>query len=201
MTCVTSLLPTAATAAGAFAVTNVDDLIVLTALFATSGRGGPGHRNIALGQYAGIAVLLLASIAAAAVLLAVPDRWIGLLGLVPIGLGIRGLVEARERGQDEARVAAPVRGVVGVAFVTVANGADNLSIYIPVLRHDLSAGTIAAYITVFAVMVGVWLLTARLVAGHRHVQHLLDSTGHWLVPVVFIVIGLLVITTSGLLGG
>jgi len=198
---VSSVLPIAVTAAGAFTVTNVDDLVVLTALFATSGRGGPRHRDIAVGQYAGIALLLLASVVAAVALLAVPDRWIGLLGLLPIVLGIRGLVEAREGGADEARVAAPVRGSVGVAFVTVANGGDNLSIYIPLLRHDLNAGALTITVAVFAVMVGVWLLAARLIAGHRHVQHLLDATGHWLVPVVFIVMGLLVIVTSGLFGG
>ena len=196
-----SLLPVVATAAGAFAVTNLDDLVVLTALFASSGRGGPTRRDIAIGQYAGIALLLLAAVVAAVALLAVPARWIGLLGLVPLGLGVRGLLEARDRDDDEPGVAAPVRGLVGVAVVTVANGADNLSIYIPLLRHDLSAGTIAVYVLVFAVMVGGWLLAARLVAGHRHVRRLVDSTGHWLVPVVFIAIGLLVITTSGLVAG
>jgi len=141
------------------------------------------------------------SVVAAVALLAVPDPWIGLLGLVPIGLGVRGLVEARQRGADEASVATPVHGPVGVAFVTVSNGGDNLSIYIPLLRHDLNAGAIAIYLVVFAVMVAVWLLAARLVAGHRHVQHLVDTTGHWLVPVLFLVIGLLVIVTSGLVGG
>ena len=199
MACVSPLLPTAVTAAGAFAVTNVDDFVVLTALFATSGRGGPRRRDIALGQYAGIGLLLLASVVAAVALLAVPDRWIGLLGLAPIGLGVRGLLEARDR--DEARVAAPVRGMVGVAVVTIANGGDNLSIYIPLLRHDLTPVTVAVYLSVFAVMVAVWLLAARVVAGHRHVQHLVDTTGHWLVPVVFIAIGLLVLVSSGLLGG
>jgi len=196
MTSVSLLLPTALTAVGAFAVTNVDDLVVLTALFATRGRGGPMRRDIVVGQYVGIGVLLMVSVVAAVALLAVPERWIGLLGLVPIGLGIRGLLAARDREGDE--VAAPVRGPVGVAFVTVANGADNLSIYIPLLRHDLGPGTVAIYVIVFVVMVGFWLLAARLVAGHRHVQHLIDTTGHWLVPAVFIAIGVLVIWSSGL---
>jgi len=94
-----------------------------------------------------------------------------------------------------------VRGPIGVAFVTVANGADNLSIYIPLLRHDLTALTVATWSVVFAVMVAGWLLLAAAVAGHRHVRHLVDATGHWLVPVLFIVIGVLVLVTSGLVSG
>jgi hypothetical protein len=38
--------------------------------------------------------------------------------------------------------------------------------------------TVAVHVTVFAALVAIWLFTARLVAGHRHVQHLVDSAGH-----------------------
>jgi cadmium resistance protein CadD (predicted permease) len=50
---------TAVTAAGVFAGTNVDDLLVLTVLFLsahTTGRPRPWH--VWVGQYAGIAVLV-----------------------------------------------------------------------------------------------------------------------------------------------
>ena len=77
-------------AGGVFAGTNVDDLIVLTVLFLSgAATGTPRRWQIWVGQYLGIAVLVAVSAVAAAGLSIVPDRWIGLLGLIPFGLGLR----------------------------------------------------------------------------------------------------------------
>jgi cadmium resistance protein CadD (predicted permease) len=52
---------------------------------------------------------------------------------------------------------------------------------------------------VFALMVALWCVAGILLAGRRSVIALLDRTGHWLVPVVFIALGTLIIARSGLL--
>jgi cadmium resistance protein CadD (predicted permease) len=196
---VTALLPTVAAAAGTFAVTNVDDIVVLTALFATAGRGGPSRSQIVLGQYLGIAFLVAVSAITALGLLVVPDRWVGLLGLVPIALGVRGLLAVGKARNDDSghRLTAPVRGMLGVAGVTIANGADNISIYTPLFRQAGADG-LAVYAVAFAVLVAVWSAAGLLLAGRQPVVALLDRAGHWLVPVVFIVIGLVIVATSGL---
>lgn len=192
-----------AQATAAFAATNVDDLILLTTLFTTSGRGGPSRGRITAGQYVGMAVIVAVAGALAAVLLTVPDRWVGLLGLVPIGLGLRGLLAARSSAPAAAAVvapvAAPVRGVVGVAALTVANGADNVSVYTPLFRQS-SPGGVVACVAVFAVLVGLWCLVSASLARRRPLVALLDRTGRWLVPVVFVVIGVGIVVRSGLLG-
>ncbi|MFY1688021.1 cadmium resistance transporter [Plantactinospora sp. WMMB782] len=111
--------------------TNVDDLVVLT-LFFLSARavGKPRRWQIWLGRYAGIAVLVLVSAVAALGLTVVPDRWVGLLGLVPCALGVRGLGSAfRSRGKDEPPAPVVGTGLLSVAAVTVTNGADNISVY------------------------------------------------------------------------
>ena len=125
---------TVATACGMFAATNVDDLIVLTVLF-LSGRatGSPRPWQIWAGQYAGIAALVLVSVVAALGLTIVPDEWIGLLGLVPLALGVRGLVAAVRAGDDDGPPAV-ASGLLPIAGVTIANGADNISAYTPVFR-------------------------------------------------------------------
>ncbi|PRY30119.1 cadmium resistance transporter [Pseudosporangium ferrugineum] len=80
-------------AAGIFAGTNVDDLIVLTVLFlAARATGRPPAWQVWVGQYAGIAALVAVSGLAAVGLTIVPDPWTGLLGLVPVALGVRGLI-------------------------------------------------------------------------------------------------------------
>jgi len=151
---VAELLGTVGAAAGVFAGTNVDDLIVLTVLFLSARAiGKPKPWQIWAGQYTGIAVLVAVSAAAALGLTVVPDRWVGLLGLVPIALGVRGLVSAiRSRSaaeDDEPPVVAS--GPLSVAAVTIANGADNISVYTPMLR---TIGLTASLVTVavFAVL-------------------------------------------------
>jgi cadmium resistance protein CadD (predicted permease) len=199
---VSTLFATAVTAAGAFAATNIDDFVVLTALFATIGRGGPSGRRIVVGQYLGIATLLAGSAFIAVALLSVPERWVGLLGLVPVALGVRGLlVASRSLDREPDRpLAVPVRTVVGVAGVTIANGADNISVYTPLLHKGLGVGGIAIFVVVFAFLVAVWCWVARHISERRAVIALVEATGHWLVPAVFIVIGVIIVATSGLLG-
>jgi cadmium resistance transport/sequestration family protein len=184
------------TAAGVFAGTNVDDLIVLTVLFlAARASGRPRPWQIWAGQYAGIGVLVALSALAALGLTVVPDRWVGLLGLVPIALGVRGLVAAvRRSGDDDAPVVAG--SATAVAGVTIANGADNIAVYTPLFR-TIGVGSTVVTIVVFAVLVAVWCLAASRLGSHRRVIAAVGRYGHWLVPLVFIAIGVVIIAGSG----
>lgn len=75
----------------AFLGTTIDDLIILTAPFmARRTSGPPGAWTIIAGQYAGFVAIPAASLLAATGLQIVPDRWVGLLGRVPIGFGAWG---------------------------------------------------------------------------------------------------------------
>lgn len=180
---------TAATAAGVFAGTNVDDLIVLTVLFlAARASGRPRPWQIWAGQYAGIAVLVAVSVLAALGLALVPDRWVPLLGLVPVALGVRGLIGAVRRSPGDDEAPAVAGNALAVAGVTIANGADNIAVYTPVFRTIGPAGSVLT-IAVFAVLVAVWCLASSWLGSHRRVIALVERYGHWLVPLVFIVIG------------
>ena len=185
-----------------FVVTNVDDFVLLTVLFATVGRGGPTGRQIVTGQYLGIGILVVVSSLVALGLSPVPVRWTGLLGLVPIGLGVRGLLRLRRPSDDGRQMdsgAGAVAGTGGVMALTLANGADNLSVYIPLFRQAGAART-ATYIVTFAVLVGVWCLVARSLADRRLLVAGIDRVGHWLVPLLYIAIGIRVVVVSGLFG-
>ncbi|GAA2875869.1 CadD family cadmium resistance transporter [Streptosporangium fragile] len=185
---------TIATAVAVFAGTNVDDIIILTVLFLTSRAGGvPRAWQIVAGQYAGIAALVTVSAVAALGLTVVPDRWTGLLGLVPFGLGVRELVRAAKDGDDEPTPVAS--GVLSIAGVTVANGADNVSVYTPMFRTIGPASTLVT-VAVFAVLVAVWCVAASWLGSHSKVIALVERSGRWLVPVVFMVIGAVIMAES-----
>lgn len=195
------MLGTIVTAVVVFAGTNVDDLLVLTVLFLSSRASGrPSALKIWVGQYSGIGILIAGSFVLALGLAVVPDRWVGLLGLIPLGLGVRGLVIAirtrgREDGQPRLRVATGVLSVIGV---TVANGADNLTVYTALFRTIDPAESLVT-VLVFLVCVAVWCLAGSVLGAHRAVVGVIQRFGHWIVPVVFIVIGAVIVVRSGVL--
>lgn len=187
-------------AAAVFAGTNVDDLIVLTVLFLSArANGKPKPWHIWIGQYTGIAVLVAVSAAAALGLTIVPDRWVGLLGLVPIALGVRGLISAIRSRSSSSDGDSPVvaTGPWSVAAVTIANGADNISVYTPMLR---TIGPTASLVTVavFAVLVAAWCTAGSWLGSHQRVIGFVRRYGHWLVPAVFILIGAAILLESDL---
>ncbi|MFG3558791.1 cadmium resistance transporter [Micromonospora sp. NPDC047557] len=189
------LLGTAAGAAVVFAATDVDDIVILTLFFvAARTTGRPRTWQIVAGQYLGIGALALASAVVAAGLLVVPDPWTGLLGLLPIALGVRAL-----RGSDDDEPATVVSGTLGVAGVTIANGADNVAVYVPVFRA-LGPGDSAVVLLVFVALVGLWCAGAAWLGSHRRVVRLVERAGHWLVPAIFVTIGVVILVSSGVLG-
>ncbi|WP_308166059.1 cadmium resistance transporter [Actinomadura sp. NEAU-AAG7] len=197
---VDGIVGTIATAAGMFAGTNVDDIIVLTVLFLSSrATGRPRPWQIWGGQYAGIAALVLVSVVAALGLTIVPDDRVGLLGLVPLALGVKGLVAAvRTRDGEDGTSPAVATGLLPVAGVTIANGADNISVYTPVFRTTGTAPTLVT-IGVFAVGVALWCLAASWLGSHKKVIEIVERYGRWLVPAVFVAIGGLIVIESGVL--
>ncbi|KQQ18710.1 MULTISPECIES: cadmium resistance transporter [Rathayibacter] len=196
------MIGTIAAAIGLFAATNIDDIVVLTVLFLASARGSlPGWKVVA-GQYLGFATLVAISVVAAAGLTIIPDEWVGLLGLIPLAIGLYGLIRTlRSRGDDdddddESSISAV--GLLGVAGITIANGADNISLYTPVFRTSPIADTVVTII-VFFLLVAVWCLIARVVGTNKTVTELLERVEHWLVPAVFIGLGLFILIESGVL--
>ena len=193
------VLGTIIVAIGVFVGTDVDDVIVLTVLFLSARAAGrPRPWKIWAGQYAGVGALVAISAVAALGLVIVPDEWVGLLGLVPLALGAWGLVRAvRTRGAgDPAPTVAT--GAASVMAITIANGADNISVYTPLFR---TIGLVDSVITigVFAVGVAVWCLAGSWLGSHRSVVGVVERFGHWIVPAVFIVIGAAILLESGVL--
>ncbi|MGP3955850.1 cadmium resistance transporter [Nonomuraea sp. 3N208] len=187
-------------AAGMFAGTNIDDIIVLTVLFLSwRASARPRPWQIWAGQYAGIAVLVLVSVVAALGLAIVPDDWVGLLGVVPFALGVKVLVSAlRARGDGGDASPVVASGMASVAGVTIANGADNISVYTPVFRA-IGTGPTLVTIAVFAIGVAVWCVAASWLGSHKKIIDVIERYGHWLVPAVFMTIGSLIVIESGVL--
>ena len=200
-----SLPASAATAVALFAATNIDDLVVLTLLSASSRASGrPRRWEIWGGQYLGFAVLVGLSLAAGRGLSLVPTRWLWLLALIPLTVGVVTLVAAiraarrgeqstpslpRATGLSNVRWLSWVAGVAGVATLTVVDGADNLAAYTPVFA-TANDGRIAVTLAVFAVGVAVWCTAGALLTRHHRITDTLARYGRWILPAAFILIAL-----------
>jgi cadmium resistance protein CadD (predicted permease) len=185
-----------------FAVTNIDDIVVLALFF---GRGA-GHRsttrNIAAGQYLGFAAILAVAVAGAFGATFLPDEVIPYLGLLPLALGIKAAIQAWRHRHDpgdaeEAPDKAP--GIFEVASVTFANGGDNIGVYVPVFATAGAAG-MSVYVAVFLVLVAVWVAAGRFFATRPLVAKALSRWGHILLPIVLIGLGLLILIEGGAFG-
>lgn len=181
----------------AFVATTIDDLIIVIALFTNSrATGAPRPATIVAGQYVGFAAIIGTSVTAAAGLHAIPDRWVGLLGFVPIAFGVRGLWQLRDSDGDTRPALAAT--VTGIGAVTFANGADNIGVFTPLFR-SMQPAAVGLTAIGFLALVGIWCVLGALLGTHRAVVATLGRISHWLVPVVFIVIGALILTTTGAL--
>ena len=189
-------------AVGLFAVTNVDDILVLALFFAQGAGQRNTTRTIVLGQYLGFTALLAVAVAAAFGATFLPGNVIPYLGLLPLALGIRAAVLAwRHRNDPDEEKAARTRGpkALEVAAVTFANGGDNIGVYVPVFT-TAGIGGMSVQVVVFLVLLAVWIAAGRYFATRPSIAKALSRWGHILLPVVLIGIGLLILIEGGAFG-
>jgi cadmium resistance protein CadD (predicted permease) len=192
------LIVTVATAALVFASTNIDDLVVLTFLFlASRAAGKPRPWQVVVGQCAGIAVLVVSAAVAALGLVIVPPRWVGLLGLIPLSVGVWKLVGAMRKAPDSDGTSSLTVGLTGVMGVAIVNGGDNIALYAPLFR-SLDRGQVLVTLAVFAGMIGVWCAAAAWLGSHLGAIAAIRRLNHRLAPVVFIAIGAFILARSAI---
>jgi cadmium resistance protein CadD (predicted permease) len=188
-------------AIAAFTATNLDDLLLLSCLFmdvefSTS--------SIIIGQFIGMTVLVLVSVVAALLAFVVPDGWLALLGFVPFVLGVRRFWKLwREHqakrpisneeffGPDRLRLQNSPYSVWAIIMLTIANGGDNLSVYIPLFATHRAL--IPVFLLVFACLTGLWCMLGYYLTHHPLVRERLKKYGRIVIPFVLVGIGLKVL--------
>ena len=193
------MIKTAIIASIAFAATNIDDAFVLLAYF-----GNPKMRavHIVIGTYIGIAVLVIAAMMLSAVALALFPNELGFLGVLPVLIGLRQFWLSRGGQSDQIVDIAPGSGAVEVielvAIRTIANGSDNIAVYIPLFAAQ-SRSEIILTCLIFAVLVSVWCLGARWLVAHSTLGPLIRRWGRWITPIVLIALGVFIFFSRGTL--
>ena len=195
----------------AFTATNIDDIVILMVFFS---RIGPTFRphHVLVGQYLGFLLLLLASLPGFLGGFIIPPVWLGLLGILPIAIGIHQLFAGESEATEVQTVTEESSAQNGwlarsrsflnippqtyqVAAVTVANGGDNISIYVPLFANS-SLAAMGVILSVFLMMVAVWCGIAYYLTRHAAITHYLTHYGHRVVPFVLIGLGIFILLES-----
>lgn len=196
----------------AFVATNIDDIVILMLFFAqVNAAFRPKH--IFIGQYLGFTVLIALSLPGFFGGLMLPKAWIGLLGLVPIAIGLKHLLNSQTDEPDIQTVSDelshpltmhPIRSkfasllappVYQVAAITVANGGDNVGIYVPLFASS-SLASLGIILLVFFGMVGFWCFVAHQFTRHPLVAQGLTRYSSAIVPFVLIGLGIFILIES-----
>lgn len=187
----------------AFTATNLDDILILM-LFFSQVNTVFRKRHIVFGQYLGFSALVLASLPGFFGSLLLPRPCVGLLGLVPIAIGLSRLVNANSDSESEADEPQPSQHwltsfispqACSVAAVTFANGGDNIGIYMP-LFASCTCERLAIILSVFFILVAVWCFAAYNLIQVPAIADNLTRYGSYLIPFVLISLGVLILIDS-----
>lgn len=170
----------------AFISTNIDDILILTFIF-TANKNVKMHRII-LGKYLGMMVLVSFSLLSAFGLKLLDERILPFLGIVPFLLGIKEII-GNFKNKDDENTGKNDGGILSTAFITIASGADNLGVYIPLFTGFNGYETLTALI-IFAFMTFIWCLLGKALASLKKLQNLIDKYKAYLIPAVYFILGI-----------
>lgn len=188
-------------AIGVYISTSIDYLIVLIILFAQLPQDKQ-RWHIYVGQHLGTGILVGASLVAAYIVNFVPEAWmVGLLGLIPIYLGIRFAIVGEDEEEEEEIIEKLEQSKVNqlfwtVTLLTIASGGDNLGIYIPYFASLDWLQTLVALI-VFAIGIIIFCGLSRILSSIPLISETIEKYEQIIIPLVFIPLGLYIMYESG----
>jgi cadmium resistance protein CadD (predicted permease) len=186
----------------AFVATNIDDLLILTAFFANSRFPLP---QIVLGQYAGMGALLAIGIVGSLIALIVPNNLIGLIGIFPIAIGIKELLELLKNGDNEESAKQLSRSglIAYLPFLTVAavafSGGEEIGVYTSVFATCNEVSEIIIIVLVVTVLTGVWCAVAYHLVNRPLIASSIRRTGTIALPFVLIGLGIYILAEAFLI--
>lgn len=179
----------------AFVATNIDDLFLLMIFFANKDYK---NNQIFIGQYLGVSFLILISLLGYFFKFIVPMSFIGLLGIFPIIIGIKSLIDLKNRDEEDEideNLKSKGSSIVTVAFVSFINGGDNIGVYTP-LFATLGIYQSFVIVVIFMIMIGIWCLISQYLTNHRVIGDKIKNYGHLIFPFVLIALGISIIFSN-----
>lgn len=173
------------------------DLLIILMLFFAKRKSRKDIINIYLGQFLGSVSLIFLSLLFAFVLNYIPSKEIlGLLGLIPIFLGLKVLLLGDSDGEAIAKDGLRKNNknlIFLVAMITFAScGADNIGVFVPYFTTLNLANLIVTLLT-FLVMIYLLVFSAQKLAQVPSVGETLEKYSRWFIAVVYLGLGMYIL--------
>ena len=173
------------------------DLLIILMLFFAKRKSRKDIINIYLGQFLGSVSLILLSLLFAFVLNYIPSKEIlGLLGLIPIFLGLKVLLLGDSDGEAIAKdgLRKDDKNLIFlVAMITFAScGADNIGVFVPYFTTLNLANLIVTLLT-FLVMIYLLVFSAQKLAQVPSVGETLEKYSRWFIASVYLGLGIYIL--------
>ena len=173
------------------------DLLIILMLFFAKRKSRKDLINIYLGQFLGSVSLIFLSLLFAFVLNYIPSKEIlGLLGLIPIFLGLKVLLLGDSDGEAIAKDGLRKDNknlIFLVAMITFAScGADNIGVFVPYFTTLNLANLIVTLLT-FLVMIYLLVFSAQKLAQVPSVGETLEKYSRWFIAVVYLGLGMYIL--------
>ncbi|MFO0309470.1 MAG: cadmium resistance transporter, partial [Pseudanabaena sp.] len=203
-----------ATGAAVALATTFDDNIYLTSFFGRVSRTFR-PRHVVVGEFLGLTILISISLVGYFVGMVVSDMWVGLLGVLPIMIGIHQLMgKEDDENSDVIEEVEKVHIEVGrprikqslwstirdpkthrVTAVHVSNGGNNVAVYIPLFASS-SLPSLAVILTMCYMTIGFWCFCSYNLTRFPGISVLIARYGRKIAPFVLIYLGFSIIIKS-----
>ena len=140
-------------------------------------------------------VFVISAIAGQLIQTIIPTWAIGLLGLLPIYMGIKG----ENDNDNNASKSTPKGGMLAVLLMyLISCGADNIAVYVPVLA-TMTTAAILLTLGYFIILTAISLILAYLFGQIPIVKYVFERWGSPISRIIYILIGLFVMLNTGLI--
>lgn len=180
-----------------YIATSIDYIVLLIILFAQQRQTGKKYQ-IVLGTYIGMAILIGISLAGSMGVSLLPDEYIGLLGLIPLVLGIKVLLQKEDNDSDNDEEISQEYLVISTASLLLAAGADNIGVYIPLFATSSISST-TVIIIVYIVLTAFLLFVCDKVSTIEGISETVEKYEKIIVPIVFIILGIYIMIDGNII--
>ena len=193
---ISEIATTFSIAATAYAATNLDNLVLLVSWLLAAQLSA---RQIFTGYAIGMTLVLVVSMVIGLAGNLIPLNLLGYLGVIPITLGLKMLVELlrrRDRTTDTTSgIALQGTAIGAIALTMLSNSVDSILVFAPLLAD--SQQHIDIWIAVaFLLMVFLWFKLAMYATTHARQIDALRTVGEWVAPIVMVVVGLYILDNT-----
>ncbi|HEM6301889.1 TPA: cadmium resistance transporter [Streptococcus suis] len=172
--------------------TSIDYFLILFLLFSQAKKPGE-KRTIYFGQLlASFILILLSSILSQVANVFLADWILGLLGFVPILLGVRILFE----NEEETEIPDSKIGLLSIIFILLASGVDNLGIFTP---YFTTLSTLETLLTAGLILLETFAICylAEKFGSLHSISEFIEKYERMILPTIFIILGIYILFEFG----